>query len=171
MFGPPGYAYVYRVYGLHWCLNVVTGRDGEAEAVLIRAVLPLEGIDEQRRRRNRPDDPVERLAAGPARLCEALGVDGALDGLDLTAGELLWIASDDAAGEIPAEAVAGAGVVAGARVVAGAIVAGPRVGVGYAGEPWATLPLRFGLRDHPALSRPFRSVVSSAVPGVGPGAG
>ena len=159
MFGPPGHAYVYRVYGLHWCLNVVTGRDGEAEAVLIRAALPLQGVDEQRRRRNRPDDPVERLAAGPARLCEALGVDSALDGHDLTAGERLWIAAADSTGQMPSQtAVEG-------------IVAGPRVGVDYAGEPWATLPLRFGLRDHPALSRPFRSVVSSAVPGVGPGAG
>jgi len=159
MFGPPGHAYVYRVYGLHWCLNVVTGRDGEAEAVLIRAALPLEGIDEQRQRRNRPHDQVERVAAGPARLCEALGVDGALDGLDLTAGERLWIAAADTAGEIPA------------GVAASTVVAGPRVGVGYAGEPWATLPLRFGLQDHPALSRPFRPVVPSAPPVAGPGAG
>jgi DNA-3-methyladenine glycosylase len=158
MFGPPGHAYVYRVYGLHWCLNVVTGRDGEAEAVLIRAALPLEGIDEQRQRRNRPHDQVERVAAGPARLCEALGVDGALDGLDLTAGERLWIAAADTAAEVPA------------GVAASAVVAGPRVGVGYAGEPWATLPLRFGLQDHPALSRPFRPLVPSDRPAPSPGA-
>jgi DNA-3-methyladenine glycosylase len=159
MFGPPGRAYVYRVYGLHWCLNVVTGRDGEAEAVLIRAALPLEGIDEQRRRRNRPDDPVERLAAGPARLCEALGVDGALDGHDLTAGERLWIAPADPTGQNPT------------RTAVEGIVVGPRVGVGYAGEPWATQPLRFGLREHPALSRPFRAVSSSATSRVHPRAG
>lgn len=157
MFGPPGHAYVYQVYGLHWCLNVVTGRDGEAEAVLIRAALPLDGIGEQRRRRNRPDDPVERLAAGPARLCEALGVDGSVDGHDLTSGERLWIAAADAAGEIQT------------HWTDGTVVAGPRVGVGYAGEPWATVPLRFGIRDHPALSRPFRPVPPSAIPGAGPG--
>ncbi len=159
MFGPPGHAYVYRVYGLHWCLNVVTGRDGEAEAVLIRAALPLQGVDEQRRRRNRPNDPVERLAAGPARLCEALGVDGALDGHDLTAGERLWIAAADATGQNPT------------RTAVEGIVVGPRVGVGYAGEPWATQPLRFGLREHPALSRPFRAIPSSAASRVHPRAG
>jgi DNA-3-methyladenine glycosylase len=142
MFGPPGHAYVYLVYGMHWCLNVVTGRDGEAEAVLIRAALPLEGAEEQRRRRGRPSDPLHRLAAGPARLCQALAIDGTLNGLDLAAGTDLWVS----------DAPALPGPMARGFI---AVVAGPRVGVAYAGDPWAGLPLRYGIAGHPALSRPF----------------
>jgi DNA-3-methyladenine glycosylase len=144
MFGPPGHAYVYRVYGLHWCLNVVTGKDGEAEAVLIRAAFPLAGVEEQRRRRGRANDPAERLAAGPARLCQALDIDGGLDGHDLTVGDRLWIAAPS--GLLVSKRPPGAG---------GDIVTGPRVGVGYAGEPWVSLPFRFGIAGHPALSAPF----------------
>lgn len=74
MFGPPGYAYVYVIYGMHHCLNIVTGDDGTAGAVLLRAAEPLAGL---------PDDP--RLLAGPGRLCRALGIDRAWNGLPVAA--------------------------------------------------------------------------------------
>lgn len=80
MFGPSGRAYVYRSYGVHWCMNVVTGADGDPQAVLIRGLEPLEGEREMARRRGdrRP------LAAGPGRVCEALGITDALYGHDLS---------------------------------------------------------------------------------------
>jgi len=79
MFGPAGRAYVYRSYGVHWCVNVVTGRVNDPQAVLLRGLEPLEGEDVMTLRRggHRP------MAAGPGRLCQALGVDGRLDGHDL----------------------------------------------------------------------------------------
>jgi len=79
MFGPPGRAYVYRIYGMHWCLNVVTGSTGQAQAVLLRGIEPLKGVDAMIARRGRPRD----IATGPGRLCQALGVDGRLYGHDL----------------------------------------------------------------------------------------
>jgi DNA-3-methyladenine glycosylase len=79
MFGPAGRAYVYRSYGVHWCMNVVTGPVGEAQAVLLRGLEPLEGGTEMARRRGRPP-----LGAGPGRLCQALGITGALYGHDLS---------------------------------------------------------------------------------------
>jgi DNA-3-methyladenine glycosylase len=82
MFGPPGTLYVYRSYGLHWCANVVCGPEGEAAAVLVRAVAPLTGLDGMRR--DRPRARRDRdLADGPGKLCAALGVTGADDGSDL----------------------------------------------------------------------------------------
>lgn len=78
MFGPAGHAYVYRIYGLHWCLNVVCRR---GDAVLIRALEPSAGVAEMKARRGVED--VRRLCAGPGRLCQALGVTGALDGAPL----------------------------------------------------------------------------------------
>ncbi len=82
MFGPPGYLYVYRSYGVHWCANVVCGAEGFAAAVLLRAIEPTEGLDEMRARRGL-DDPY-LLAAGPGRLTQALGLTGDNDGDDLT---------------------------------------------------------------------------------------
>lgn len=125
MFGPPGRAYVFRSYGMHWCLNVVTGPEGFPAAVLIRALDPLSGIEVMRRRR-RGKEP---LASGPGRVAEALGVTGALDGhpLQVPPLELLrgW--------QVPEDRVAVSG----------------RVGIRQAAH-W---PLRFFLRDHPAVSR------------------
>ena len=117
MFGPPGYAYVYLVYGMYYCLNVVTEAEDYPAAVLIRALEPCTGIDAS--------------TSGPGRLCRALGIDGRLNETDLTAPPLYL-----AAGERPT-----------ARVVAG-----PRVGVPYAG-PWALKPWRFYLSDNPWVSR------------------
>jgi len=78
MFGPAGHLYVYRSYGIHWCANVVTGAEGDGQAVLLRAVDPLDGADEMLRRRGR-----RPLADGPGKLCQAFGLDGDDDGADL----------------------------------------------------------------------------------------
>jgi DNA-3-methyladenine glycosylase len=141
MFGPPGHAYVYLVYGMHSCLNVVSETEGTAGAVLIRALEPYLGIDVMRQRRGRPHDPDARLCAGPARLCQALAIDRALDRHDLTVARDLWITDADTETR--------------SRINAAGVVVGPRVGVGYAGPDWAGCQWRFGVRGHPALSRPF----------------
>ncbi len=151
MFGPPGRAYVYLVYGRHHCLNVVCGPEGEAAAVLVRALQPLDGLDLMRHARGLVVDGASgrsapggdaRLAAGPARLCQALGIDRSLDGLDLLSDDRLRLV-DPPGGEV--------------RLGTGErVVAGPRVGVAYAGPEWATRPWRFGIADHGSLSRPFR---------------
>ena len=89
MFGPPGHLYVYFTYGMHHCMNAVTGRVGEGAAVLLRAAEPLEGADEMAARRGR-----ERrldLCSGPGRLAQALGVAREHDGLDLVAGHTMWV--------------------------------------------------------------------------------
>lgn len=137
MFGPPGHAYVYLIYGMHECLNVVAEQEGRAGAVLLRAGEPVLGRDGMRARRRRPADPDTRLAAGPARLCQALGVTRALDGHDLTLGRGLWLSIGPGA-DAPQS---------------GEVAFGPRIGVDYAGE-WASRPWRFWLRGHPSVSRP-----------------
>jgi len=141
MFGPAGHAYVYLVYGMHSCLNVVSDGADRAGAVLIRALEPTDGLDRMRHRRGATGGPDARLAAGPARLCQALAIDRRLDGHDLTTGDRLWLTDAD-----PHTV---------ARIADAGIVAGPRVGVAYAGDDWGSRPWRFGVRGHPSLSRPF----------------
>jgi DNA-3-methyladenine glycosylase len=127
MFGPPGYAYVYRSYGIHWCLNFVCEPRGSASAVLIRAVEPTVGLKVMRRRRGLRDERL--LCAGPGRVCEALGITAAQSGMALDAP--------------PFELFARAGTVE--------VVAGLRIGITKA----ADLPWRYGLKDSRFLSKPF----------------
>ena len=138
MFGPPGHAYIYLVYGMHHCLNVVCGDDGAAAAVLVRAVEPVAGLERMRSRRGAAAGSDVRLAAGPGRTCQALGIDRALDGIDLVSDDRLWLARDPASAPEDHD-----------------IVCGPRVGVDYAGPEWATRPWRFGVAGSAALSKPF----------------
>jgi DNA-3-methyladenine glycosylase len=128
MFGPPGFAYVYRSYGIHWCVNFVCEEEGSASAVLIRALQPAEGIALMRRRRGLTD--TRALCSGPGKLCEALGVTLKHNGLPL----------DKAPFELRA------------RTETPAIATGPRIGITKAIEhPW-----RYGLKGSRFLSKPFK---------------
>lgn len=125
MFGAPGHLYVYFTYGMHFCCNVVCGPDGRASAVLLRAGEVVGGVELARERRGRHPD--RDLARGPARLCSALGLDRAHNGLDLTSGALTL----------------------GPEVDPARVVTGPRVGLRQAPDrPW-----RFWLADDPTVSR------------------
>ncbi|MBX5475312.1 MAG: DNA-3-methyladenine glycosylase [Thermoleophilia bacterium] len=128
MFGPAGHAYVYRSYGIHWCLNLVCAEAGRAEAVLVRALEPTHGLDAMRARRGTPG--VRELCAGPGRLCQALAVTRDHDGLPLD--------------EPPFELYA--------RESEPQIASGPRVGITKA----ADLAWRYCLAGSPFLSRPLR---------------
>ena len=97
MFGRAGIAYVYLIYGVHHCLNVVTGPDGEGQAVLIRALEPVTGVGVMKKRREQQD--LRNLSNGPGKLCQALGVDRGLNGHDLTAGSILWFESGQLSGQ------------------------------------------------------------------------
>ena len=129
MFGEPGRLYVYRSYGLHWCLNVVCEPEGRGAAILVRALAPTHGLDVMRARRAGVADRL--LCAGPGRLCAALGVNGRLDGAAAVGpGAAAWV---------------------GARTGPVEIATGPRIGITKAQErPW-----RYGLAGSRHLSRPF----------------
>jgi DNA-3-methyladenine glycosylase len=128
MFGPPRRAYVYRSYGIHWCLNFVCRAEGHGAGVLIRAIEPVTGLDLMRSRRGLDD--VRLLCSGPGRVSQALGITQAHSGLaiDMPPFQLLP----------PTEPVA--------------VVTGPRIGISKAID----MPWRFGFAGSPFLSRPFR---------------
>ncbi len=92
MYGPPGRAYIYFIYGMYWCLNVVTGRAGFPAAILIRGLEPREGLDVMRARR--PGRPDHELTNGPGKLCVALDIDRRLNGVDLTQSDVLFVEDD-----------------------------------------------------------------------------
>jgi DNA-3-methyladenine glycosylase len=129
MFGPPGRAYVYRSYGMHWCVNFVCEPEGSAGAVLIRALEPAADLAAMRRRRGVAEERL--LCAGPGRLCQALAITGADNGAALDQPPFALFA----------------------RTVPVEIVAGPRIGITRAAE----LPWRYGLAGSRFLSRPFRT--------------
>jgi DNA-3-methyladenine glycosylase len=122
LFGPPGTAYVYFVYGMHWCVNAVTREDGYGSAVLLRAITPIEGVAQMRSRRSKARGDGE-LANGPGKLCAAFGIDRTFDGSPLTGTGPLSIHAGEA---VPNEDV----------------IIGPRVGISRAVD-W---PLRFRVR-------------------------
>lgn len=129
MFGPVGRAYVYRIYGVHWCLNVVCGQEGSGQAVLIRALEPTRGVPSMRARRRLEAE--RALCSGPGKLCEALAVTGHHDGLSLI--------------EVPFALTPPSGPPAD-------ILTGPRIGITKGIEtPW-----RFGLKGSRFLSHPMR---------------
>jgi DNA-3-methyladenine glycosylase len=132
MFGPPGFAYVYRSYGIHCCVNFVCEKDGSAAAVLIRALQPTHGIPAMRRRRGLHEERL--LCSGPGKLCEALGISIAHNALPLDAPP---IAVYRRTGRVD-------------------VVTGVRIGITKA----ADLPWRYGLKGSKFLSKPFRSAES-----------
>lgn len=130
LWGPPAHAYVYRSYGVHWCFNVSTGHDGVAQGCLIRAAEPLEGLQHMRARRGSARD-VE-LLRGPAKLCEAFAITGAMSGVDLADGGPVAFYDDGTRPDV---------------------ADGPRVGVSQAADwPW-----RFYVRRSPWVSAYRRS--------------
>ena len=128
MFGEAGRLYVYRSYGLHWCVNVVCDVVGHGAAVLIRALEPTAGIERMRERRGR--EALRDLCSGPGKLCAALGIDGGLNAMSLADGPVRLIRGDPPIG----------------------VLAGPRIGISVATE----VPWRLGVAGSPYLSRPFR---------------
>ena len=129
MFGPPGYAYIYRSYGIHWCLNFVCEPEGIASAVLIRALAPTHGLAAMRRRRGVKDERL--LCSGPGRLCEALGITDKHYGLALDEPPFRILARDSVV----------------------EVATGPRIGITKAVDhPW-----RYGLKDSRFVSKPFKA--------------
>jgi len=132
MFGPAGHAYVYRSYGIHWCLNFVCEGEAMASAVLIRALMPAAGLAAMRRRRGVDDERL--LCSGPGRLGEALAISRGHNGLALDRAPFALYARN---GPV-------------------AVVTGPRIGISKAVD----LPWRYGLKDSPWLSKPFKAAAT-----------
>ena len=130
MFGPAGRLYVYFTYGMHWCANVVCAEDGEAGAVLLRGLTPLAGLDEMRASRPRARTDAE-LCSGPAKLCQAFGIDRSFDGADLVAADRGVTLADDGTRPPPEPGRSG------------------RIGLSVAGD----LPWRFYVPGAPGVSR------------------
>ena len=128
MFGPPGRAYIYRSYGIHWCLNFVCREEGHGAGVLVRAIEPLAGIDLMRARRGL--EGLKLLCSGPGRVGQALGITRELNALRLDRQPFAMLPAEQ---PVP-------------------VVAGPRIGISKAMD----VPWRFGLAGSAFLSRPFR---------------
>ncbi len=140
MFGPAGHAYVYFTYGMHWMFNIVTGQTGQANAVLIRALEPVDGVEwmHQRRgaRRTRSGfGPLHDLTNGPAKLAQALAIDQSLNGANLCDPHgVIWIEVDTAVDPTN-------------------IRTGPRIGLGQTPEPWLSMPWRYWIKDNLYVSK------------------
>ncbi|MBN9006386.1 MAG: DNA-3-methyladenine glycosylase [Rhizobiales bacterium] len=132
MFGPAGFTYIYRSYGIHWCMNFVCEKEGSAAAVLIRALQPTHGIPAMRRRRGLHDE--RSLCSGPGKLCEALGISIAHNALPLDAPPIALYRRTEAID----------------------VVTGVRIGITKA----AALPWRYGLKGSKFVSKPFRTADS-----------
>jgi DNA-3-methyladenine glycosylase len=128
LFGPPGIAYVYFIYGMYWCFNAVTREKGHGSAVLVRAVSPVDGIDLMRQRRPHVRRDID-LTNGPGKLCLAIGIDGTMSGLSLRESPLI--------------------IRAGEPVVDSDVIVTPRIGITKAAD-W---PLRYFVRDDPFVSK------------------
>lgn len=135
MYRRGGVAYVYLIYGMYHCLNVVAGPEGEAQAVLVRAIEAIEGLEWMGANRGAEVPPAPgHLGGGPGKLCIALAIDRGHDGVSLERGDLVCAR--------------------GRPVEVSRIARGPRIGVDYAGEA-ASWPLRFAISGHPEMSRPL----------------
>ena len=123
MWGSPGHCYVYFTYGMHWMLNFVCEEDGFPAAILVRGIIPQDGLPHMRQRRNRPTD--DDLTDGPAKLCQALAIDHSLDGYDLChASSRLFVEEGNFDQRFT-------------------VTVGPRVGLYNVPEPWKSIPWRF----------------------------
>ena len=141
MFGPPGHAYVYRSYGLHWCVNTVCREAGHGAGVLVRALEPTHGLAQMRARRGL--DNVRLLCAGPGRLTQALGIDARCNGTSLHAPPFELLEPVCSKATAPSELL----------LPEGMVLAGPCIGISKAVD----MPWRFGERGSRFLSRPFAS--------------
>ncbi len=128
MFGPPCHVYIYRSYGIHWCLNFVCRAEGHGAGVLIRALEPVAGMEIMRARRGLANERL--LCSGPGRVCQALDITAVHNGLPIDAPPFQLLSPTEQA----------------------AVVAGPRIGISKARD----MPWRFGLSESRFLSRPFR---------------
>lgn len=133
MFGQAGHAYVYFTYGMHWMFNVVTGQPGQANAVLVRAAAPLDGVDVMVQNRN--GRAHAQLTNGPAKLAQAFAIDKTLNGVSLYQPDSpIWIEPYQ-------------------KIDPSQIASGARIGLGSTPEPWLSIPWRYWLANHPFVSR------------------